>query len=195
MSAPGDLTELLVAARAGDRDTLDRLFEKVYAELHALAHRQLAARGSGQTLSTTALVHEAYLKLVDSPRTAFHDRRHFFNLAARAMRQIVIDYARRAQAKKRGGEMVLVVGDPGDLAPGAMDGRLASEELLALDRALDSLELESERLARIVELRFFGGLSVEESAEVLHVSPRTIKRDWRKARAFLYHAIEGEVAV
>lgn len=186
----GEITRLLVAARGGERAALDCLFEKVYEQLHMLAHQQLACRGPGATLSTTALVHEAYLKLVDSRQAEFRDRRHFFALAARAMRQIIIDYARRAQAQKRGGEMVRVVLDPARVANGAPGGADAAE-LLALDDALSALERLSERLARIVELRFFAGLSVEETGVVLEVSPRTVKRDWRKARAFLFQALGG----
>jgi len=189
MSDAGEVTELLIAARSGERTALDGLFEMVYQELHALAHRQLASGGSGQTLGTTALVHEAYLKLVDAARVEYRDRRHFFALAARAMRQIVIDYARQAQARKRGGGMVRVVLDPSRVANG--NPGTSAVELVALDEALTALEGLNERLARIVELRFFGGLSVEETGEVLELSPRTVKRDWRKARAFLFRALGG----
>jgi RNA polymerase sigma factor (TIGR02999 family) len=188
MSAPGDLTQLLLAARSGERGALDRLFARVYEELHGLAHHQLASGGPGDTLNTTALVHEVYIKLVDSSRTEFHDRRHFFALTARAMRQIIIDHARRARASKRGGDMVRVVLDPGRLGNGTA-GAAGAAELVALDDALTALEVLSERLARIVELRFFAGLSVEETGTVLDLSPRTVKRDWQKARAFLFQTL------
>jgi RNA polymerase sigma factor (TIGR02999 family) len=193
MSAPGDLTELLVAARAGQRGALDRLFARVYDELHELAHHQLASRDPGETLNTTALVHEAYIKLVDGSRIGFHDRHHFFALAARAMRQIVIDQARRAHAGKRGGDRVRVVLDPARLANGTA-GEADAAELVALDGALTALERLSERLARIVELRFFAGLSVEETGAVLDLSPRTVKRDWQKARAFLFQTLRGDAS-
>ncbi len=183
MSAEADITGLLAALRDGDRSALDRLFPLVYRELHERAHRQLARHRPGDTLSTTALVHEAYLKLTGSAHQSYHDRVHFFAVASRAMRQILVDYARRMTAAKRGGGHAIsldadAVADPG-----------RAEELVALDEALERLEALDERLARTVELRFFGGLSVEEAADVLSVSPRTLKRDWRKARAFLYQAI------
>lgn len=185
MLPPGDITELLTALRDGDRTALDRLFPLVYAELHDRAHRQLARRRPGDTLSTTALVHEVYLKLTDSAHQSYQDRVHFFAVASRAMRQILVDYARRMTAAKRGGGLAVSL-DPDQLGnPGR------AEELLALDEALARLEGLDERLARNVEMRFFGGLSVEETAEALGVSPRTVKRDWRKARAFLFAAIRG----
>lgn len=185
MPAPGEITGLLAALRDGDRGALDRLFPLVYAELHDRAHRQLARRRPGETLSTTALVHEAYLKLTDSARQTYQDRSHFFAVASRAMRQILVDYARRMTAAKRGGGQAVSL-DPDQL--GSPD---RAEELLALDEALARLEVLDERLARNVEMRFFGGLSVEETAEALGVSPRTVKRDWRKARAFLFEAIRS----
>jgi RNA polymerase sigma factor (TIGR02999 family) len=183
MISPGDITGLLAALRDGDRTALDRLFPLVYQELHARAHHQLARRRPGDTLSTTALVHEAYLKLTDSAHQTYEDRVHFFAVASRAMRQILVDYARRMTAAKRGGGLAVSL-DPDQLGD---PGR--AEELVALDEALTRLEGLDERLARTVEMRFFGGLSVEEAADALGVSPRTVKRDWRKARAFLYEAI------
>lgn len=186
MPVEGEITALLTALRDGDRGALDRLFPLVYRELHDRAHRQLARHRPGETLSTTALVHEAYLKLTDSAHQSYQDRVHFFAVASRAMRQILVDYARRTTAAKRGG------GHPVSLDPDAIANPGRAEELLALDEALTQLEKLDGRLARIVELRFFGGLSVEETSDVLEISPRTVKRDWRKARAFLYQAIQGE---
>jgi RNA polymerase sigma factor (TIGR02999 family) len=174
---------LLAAYRDGDRSALDRLFPLVYRELHRRAHQQLAHRRPGDTLSTTALVHEAYLKLTGGAQQIYQDRVHFFAVASRAMRQILVDYARRTSAAKRGG------GHPISLDPEAVADPGRAEELVALDEALVQLEALDPRLAKTVELRFFGGLSVEESAEVLGVSPRTVKRDWRKARAFLIQVI------
>jgi RNA polymerase sigma factor (TIGR02999 family) len=156
----------------------------VYQELHALAHRQLNRGPRDGTLSTTTLVHEAYLKLGDHERLELHDRGHFFALAARAMRQIVLDGARRHAADKRGGGLRRIELE---------DGKIACEErateILALDGALEKLEALDPRLAAVVELRFYGGLSVEEAAEALGSSPRTIKRDWQKARAFLFREL------
>lgn len=186
MTAPGEITALLAALREGDRSALDRIFPLVYEELRGRAHRQLARRRSGDTLSTTALVHESYLKLAGSSHQSYHDRIHFFAVASRAMRQILVDYARRATAGKRDGGRAV------SLEPERIADAGRSEELLALDEALESLERLDPRLAKIVELRFFGGLSVEETADVMDVSPRTVKRDWRKARAFLFDAVGGD---
>ena len=191
MPSQGDITQLLVAARGGQQDVLDRLFVRVYDELRATAHR-LASRESGETLGTTALVHEAYLKLVGGSPMAIQDRRHFFSIAARAMRQILVDTARRRRAFKRGGNRSRADIDadqlPERLALGASGSPV---DTLALDEALTALEEADGRLARVVELRFFVGLSLEEAADVLGVSSRTVKRDWQKARAFLYAALDG----
>lgn len=185
-----EVTALLLAARGDDREALDRVFAVVYGELRRLAHWHLEAEREGRTLNTTALVHEAYLRLVGPTPVGVEDRHHFFALAAKAMRQIVVDHARRRQAHKRGG----------GAAPLRIDeipttGVAPDEELLALDGALDRLALVDERLARIVEWRFFGGMSEEEIATAVGVSSRTVKRDWRKARAFLFRELsEGGVS-
>jgi RNA polymerase sigma factor (TIGR02999 family) len=184
-NAGGQITRLLASVRDGDRQAIDLVFNLVYAELHTAARRQLARARPGQTLDTTVLVHEAYLKLVDSAQANWADRSHFFAVAAKAMRQIIIDYARWATRKKRGGGIHRISLDGIDVA----DQERASE-LVALDAALTQLESFSERLARIVELRFFAGLSVEETAEALAVQPQQIKREWRKARAFLFQSIQ-----
>lgn len=190
MLVEGEVTRLLAELRGGDRTALDRLFPVVYRELHGRAHHQLARHRPGDTLSTTALVHEAYLKLTDSAGQSYNDRIHFFAVASRAMRQILVDHARRKAAEKRGGGLREVSLDPADLASPDRAG-----ELLALDEALGELAVLDERLARTVELRFFGGLSVEETADVMAVSPRTIKRDWRKARAFLFDAVRRSLGL
>jgi RNA polymerase sigma factor (TIGR02999 family) len=182
---PGQITRLLAAVRDGDKDAIDLVFNMVYAELHTAARRQLARARPGQTLNTTALVHEAYLKLVDSSQAGWADRGHFFAVAAKAMRQIIIDYARWASRKKRGGGIRRIGLDGIDVADEERAG-----ELVALDAALTQLESVSVRLARLVELRFFAGLSVEEAAETLAVPPHQIKREWRKARAFLFQAMQ-----
>lgn len=187
MSSDDDITALLVALRLGDRSAMDRLLPLVYGELRERAHRQLGSGRAGDTLSTTALVHEAYLKLTASSQQSYENRIHFFAVASRAMRQILIDYARRNVASKRNGGHAI------SLDPELLAGPNRSDELLALDEALAELERVDERLGKIVELRFFGGLSVEETAEVQNVSPRTVKRDWRKARAFLFRVLQENV--
>ena len=188
MRPDDDITELLAALSTGDRTAMDRLLPLVYNELHDRAHRQLSRQRPGETLSTTALVHEAYLKLSGSRQQSYQNRIHFFAVASRAMRQILVDYARRNLAGKRNGGVAV------SLDPELIGSPDRSDELLALDEALAELERVDERLATIVELRFFGGLSVEETAEVQGISPRTVKRDWRKARAFLFHVLQGKVA-
>lgn len=182
----GEITALLRQVGAGNGDAFDRLVAITYRELRDRAHRQLARARPGETLSTTALVHEAFLKLADSDSLSLRDRSHFFAVAARAMRQIIVDYARRASAQKRGGAQRDAVVDPADLAM-----PLRADELVMLDQALDELARLNQRLSLVVELRFFAGLSVEEAAQVLDSSPRTVKRDWQKARAFLYSAIRS----
>ena len=184
MAADGDITALLTALQNGDRSAMDRLLALVYDDLRMRAHGQIARARPGDTLSTTALVHEAYLKLAGSSQS-YQNRAHFFAVASRAMRQILVDYARRNLAAKRNGH-------PISLDPELISSSVRGDELIALDAALEELEQVDERLARTVELRFFGGLSVEETAELMEVAPRTVKRDWRKARAFLYRAMQAE---
>jgi RNA polymerase sigma factor (TIGR02999 family) len=179
-----DITGLLGSWRGGDRAAFDRLFPIVYEELRVLARRQLRRAGGSPTLATTALLHEAYLKLVQQPRASVEDRGHFFALAAKAMRHILVDHARRRGAHTRGEGSQGTL--PDDVASAASAG---AAEIVEVDRALERLEALDPRLGRIVEMRFFGGMSVEETAEALAVSPRTVKRDWQKARAFLYQAL------
>ena len=184
-----DVTGLVEAVGAGDAQALQRLFGVVYDELKRVARSHLRA-GAGLTLDTTGLVHETYLKLVRPERLELRDRKHFFVVAARAMRQIVVDHARRRIAAKRGG----------DIAPVTLDEHLALDAmtpdvLLRLDRALDQLGRFDARLAELVEMRFFAGLSVEEVADTQGLTTRTVHRDWRRAKAFLYDAVEaGNIA-
>ncbi|MGE5188871.1 MAG: ECF-type sigma factor [Gemmatimonadota bacterium] len=185
MTAPvEEITRLLVSFRGGDRSAFDRLLSLVYNQLHAMAHYALGPQGRDPTLGTTALVHEAFLKLHERGGLSLNDRKHFFAVASLAMRQIVIDDARRRSARKRGGDRSRVDLDTADLPI-----RGDPEDILALNEALSRLCELDERLGRVVELRYFGGLSVEETAEVLEVDPRTVKRDWRKARAILFAAL------
>jgi len=180
------ITDLLLQASSGDRDAIDRLFPLVYEELRRVAHRALRREHPDHTLSTTGLVHEAYLKLVDQRRAQYRDRAHFFAVAAGAMRRILVDYARRYQRVKRGAGQ-----RPFSLDENAVSLDERSENLLALDDALARLESLNPRLSRVVECRFFGGLTEEEIAEVMGVTPRTVKRDWAKARGWLYQELIG----
>lgn len=189
MRPSGEITEKLLALRRGDRDALNHLVPLVYERLRAMAHARLAGQRPGLSLDTTGLVHEAYLKLVDQSRVEWRDRSHFFAVAATAMRQIVVDHARRHSARKRGGGVRPAVLD--DEGPGVAP---RAEEILALDQALSRLGALSERMVKMVELRFFAGLSVEETAEVLGLDPRTVNRDWRAARALLYRELSGAQA-
>jgi len=184
---PPDITQLLISLRDGQPGALNDLLPLVYEELRVMARRRLSGQPGDQTLNTTALVHEAYLKLTDRTRLSLNDRKHFFAVAAMAMRQIVVDHARRRQAQKRGGVGLRRV----DLesAELSVDDRAAG--ILSLDEALKRLSRLDDRMARVVELRFFGGLTVEETAEALDVDPRTVKRDWRRARAVLYEELGG----
>ncbi len=177
-------TDVLAELRSGRRDTLDRLMPVVYDQLRTIARRQLALREHGATLSTTGLVHEAYLKLVDQSRVAWRDRAHFFALASVAMRHILVDRARARLTQKRDGGLLRVTLDneqiPGDDQPEAM---------LELNDAVERLSAVEPRLGRVVECRFFGGLSEEETAEALGVTTRTVQRDWAKAKMLLRRAL------
>lgn len=181
------IARLLTECARGDRQAADRLFSLVYEDLRALAHRQLRREEAGHTLNTTALVHEAYLALVDQTRSGWRDRAHFLAVAARAMRHILIDYARARRSTKRGGAEIRVPLRE-ELAPQEGDTR-TEIDLLALEEALVELSRHDERLGRMVECRFFGGLSVEETAEALGVGVRTVERDWTRAKAYLYQQL------
>ena len=180
-------TALLLAAEAepDGADTMSRLLPLIYDELREMAHRQLARERPGHTLHTTALVHEAYLRLVDQTQVTARGRAYFFGAAARAMRRILVEHARKRNADKRGGGRPAVRLDE---HAGRIDA--FAGDLLDLDRALDQLARLSERQARVVECRFFGGLSIDETAAALDVSPRTVRYDWTLARAWLYQTLE-----
>ena len=184
--ARGDVTDLLIAWREGDREAPARLFALVYDQLKLLARNRLRARAPNPSLGATGLVHEAYLKLADQTRVELRDRGHFFALAARAMRQVLVDGARRRATQKRG-----VFARPEELDGEALVVEARATELLALDQALVGLAGLDQRLSQVVELRFFGGLSVDEAAEALGTSARTVKRDWEKARALLQRELSA----
>jgi RNA polymerase sigma factor (TIGR02999 family) len=194
LGSTGEITSLLAAARQGDGSATHRLMTLVYDELRAMARRQLRYRRPGQTITTTVLVHEAYLKLIDQNSATWQDRSHFFSVAALAMRHILVDSARRRVAKKRGGEDVRITLDEFRLSGEETDAEARAVEVLAVDRALTSLAALNERLSQLVELRFFAGMTEEETAQVMGTSERTVRRDWRKARAFLFQALGGRGA-
>jgi RNA polymerase sigma factor (TIGR02999 family) len=177
-----DVTRLLVAWTNGDQDALKKLMPLVYDELHRLAGRYLSRERSDHTLQSTALVHEAYLKLVDQKRVQWQNRAHFFGVAAQIIRRILVDHARTHNAEKRGGGAYkLAIDDALGVAEREKD-----LNLVALDEALTHLAEIDVQQSRIVELRFFGGLSIEDTAAVLGISPATVKRDWNMAKAWLY---------
>jgi len=181
-----DVTQLLLAWRGGDAGAFERLVPMVYQDLRRLARNQLRRDHAGWTLQTTGLVHEAWLRLVDADQVDWQDRGHFLGVAARAMRQVVIEYARRRSAEKRGG----------GVRAATLDERVIpiddhAEWLLDLNEALERLAAHRERLARVVECRFFAGLSNEETAEALGSSVRTVKRDWTFARSWLQRELGG----
>ena len=178
---PGEVTRLLEAAEAGDGEALERLVPLVYEDLRRVAHRQLDREGGGHTLQTTALIHEAYLKLAAGGAVSASGRAHFLAIAARAMRQVLVDYARRRKAAKRGGGVISVT-----LGDEAQPADTSAEDLLALDDALKELD---PRQRQVIECRFFGGMEERDIAEALGVSERTVRRDWVKARAWLYKSL------
>jgi RNA polymerase sigma factor (TIGR02999 family) len=192
--APHAVTEALLALRAGDDAALDRLAPIVYEDLRRVARRQLRAEQAGHTLSPTALVHEAWLRLADQRRATPEDRAQFFALAARMMRRVLVDHARRRHAHRRGGGARRVtLGALEQTLAGAVDaaGERAAE-LLALDEALERLAALDDRLARVVEMRYFAGFTEAETAEALGVTPRTVARDWVKAKGWLCDALRGD---
>ena len=182
-----EITGLLVDWSNGDQTALERLLPLVEQELHRLAHNYMRREKQDHTLQTTALVNEAYLKLVDQKKTHWQNRAHFFAIAAKIMRRILLNYARDQHRKKRGGKAIQV-----SLSEAAVVFLEQTEELIALDEALQRLAVLDERKSRVVELRYFGGLDVNETAEVLKVSPITVLRDWRFARAWLSREIDHE---
>ena len=186
--SPEEVTQLLLAWREGDEAALEKLLPLVYDELHRLAARYMRRESPGHTLQTSALVNEAFIRLIDQQQVHWQNRAHFFGIAAQLMRRILLDHARGQARGKRGGGVHRVSFDEG-----AIVSEQRAAELIALDDALNALAAFDSRKSRIVELRFFGGLSNEEVTEVMVMSLRTVEREWRKAKAWLHHAIsEGE---
>lgn len=183
----GQITELLLEWKAGDRRALDRLMPLVEAELKRLAHHYMQGERAGHPLQTTALVNEAYLRLVNSSRVQWRDRAHFFGVSAQLMRRILVDAARASSKLKRGGQAVMV-----PLDEARDQAKYVNVDLVLLDRAMQKLVEFDERKSRVVELRFFGGLTVEETAEALGISSITVMRDWDLARAWLLRELSGE---
>lgn len=186
MHENGDVTRLLAAISGGDQAAWDALFPLVYERLQAIARRQLRGERTGHTLATSDLVHEAYFSLVGIESVSWTDRVHFMAIAARAMRRVLIDHARARGTQKRGW------GDQVKLDVDAVPVDAPDDQLLALDEALDRLEAWNERYGRIVECRFFAGMSIEETATALDISPATVKRDWLVARAWLHRELSDE---
>jgi len=188
MEASGhQVTQLLKAWSAGETAALEKIVPLVYQELHEMARRYMVHQRPGHTLQPTALVHEAYVHLVDSAQTSLETRAQFFALCAQVMRRILVDWARSRQAEKRGGES-----PPLQLDEALVVGEERGPDLVALDDALKTLTIEDARQGQVVELRFFGGLSVEETAAALKISPETVMRDWKLAKGWLRHELSGE---
>jgi RNA polymerase sigma factor (TIGR02999 family) len=179
------ITQLLLAWNRGDEQALNRLMPLVHSELHRLAHRYMAGERPGHALQTTALVNEAYLRLIDSSRVRWQNRAHFFAVSAQLMRRILVDVARARAKLKRGGDAIQVSLEEAMEIP-----RKPGADLIALDDALTALAAFDERKSKVVELRFFGGMSVEETAEVLGISPMTVMRDWGLAKVWLLRELE-----
>ena len=188
-SSQQEVTRLLADWSGGDAGALERLIPLVQPELHRLAHHYMSREAFGHTLQTTALLNEAYLHLVDDPKRNWQNRTHFVAAAAQLMRRIMVDHARERRALKRGGGAVKV-----ELDDAALVTERRSEELLALDEALEKLAALDPRKTQIVELRYFGGLTVEETAGFLQLSQRMVEREWMMAKAWLYRALSGEEA-
>jgi RNA polymerase sigma factor (TIGR02999 family) len=186
MSDSEEVTNLLRQLSAGRREAFDELFPILYAELRGLAHVVLSGERRDHTLGTTGLVHEAYLRLVRIERIDWNDRGHFFAIAARAMRRVLVDYAKARKREKRGGGAVVHLP-----LEAAAEVSVDPEEILMLEDALNRLQAMNERHARVVELRVFTGLTIEETAEALGVSPASVKRDWALSRAWLNRALSG----
>lgn len=189
--AQSQITQLLVRLKKGEKGIYDKLYPLIYQELRQIAYAQMGRELNDHTLSKTELVHEAYLKMIDQSQIDFTDRSHFLAIASRCMRQILIDYARKKNAQKRGGpNRDLTYID--ELFSGQ---KRKAQELIDIDDALHELELRNERLSKVVEMRFFGEMTIQETAEALDISESTVKRDWMKARGWLYKELRGRFEI
>lgn len=187
MASPSEITLLLVKLKKGEDGIYNQLYPLIYEELKRLAYAQMNRQSPDHTLSKTELVHEAYLKMIDQTQIDFEDKSHFLAIASRCMRQILIDYARKKSAKKRGGnkkDLTFI-----DELFDAQNQK--AQELINIDAALNQLEKLNQRLSKVVEMRFFGEMTIEETAKALDISESTVKRDWMKARGWLYKELKG----
>jgi len=186
MASPSEVTQLLAECSSGNQAALDELLPLVYAELHRMARRYMGRENPAHTLQPTALIHEAYFRLSGLPPKKWENRAHFFGVAAQSMRHVLVDHARARQSDRRGGEKRFVPLDESRVVSGER-----AAEIVALDDALADLGKLHPRQSKVVELKYFGGLSVEETAEALQVSPETVMRDWRAAKAWLHRRLSG----
>ncbi len=191
MGTSGEITQLLVRLRKGEEGVYDKLYPLVYDRLRTIANQQLSKGSNNHTYSRTELVHEAYLKMIDQTQIDVTDRSHFMAIASRCMRQILIDYARKKHAEKRGGKKKNLTYIDEIFAR----QKNKAQELIDIDDALKRLEKLNERLSRVVEMRFFGEMTIPQTAEALGISESTVKRDWRKARGWLYKELKGRFEV
>ena len=189
MDALENVTQLLLEWNRGNEQAQERLLAIVYAELHRIASAQMSHEQDSHTLQPTALVHEVYLRLVDQTRARWQNRHHFFAISSKLIRRVLVDHARQRKAQKRGGGVTHV-----DLDESMDSPKGPGHEVLAINEALSELEELDPRQARVVELRFFGGMTIEEIAEHLSIAPVTVKRDWKTARAFLFHSLSMKEA-
>lgn len=187
MASPSEITLLLVKLKKGEDGIYNQLYPLIYEELKRLAYAQMNRQSPDHTLSKTELVHEAYLKMIDQTQIDFEDKSHFLAIASRCMRQILIDYARKKSAKKRGGKKkdLTFIDELFDAQ------NQKAQELINIDAALNQLEKLNQRLSKVVEMRFFGEMTIEETAKALDISESTVKRDWMKARGWLYKELKG----
>lgn len=191
MSSSPDITELLVQLKKGKDGIYDKIYPLIYKDLRELAYSHMARQSYSHTLSETELVHETYLKMIDQSKIDFTDRSHFLAIASKCMRQILIDYARKKHAKKRGGQNKDVTYIEGIFSA----EHQKSQEIINIDKALKELNKLDERLSKVVEMKFFGEMTIEETAEALGVSISTVKRDWKKARGWLYKELKGKFEI
>lgn len=191
MSNSSEVTQLLMRLTKGENGMFDKIYPLVYDQLHRMAYSHMSRQSPDHTLSKTELVHEAYLKMIDQTQISFNDKSHFLAIASRCMRQILIDHARKKFAEKRGGEEKDVTYIDGILNT----QKQKAEELIDIDAALDELEELNDRLARVIEMRFFGEMTISETAEALDISESTVKRDWMKARGWLYNKLKSRFEI